>query len=98
MRVVWTASARRDLEAIWSWLAQDNPAAADRVDEDILVAGESLAAMPRRGRTGRLAGTRELIVTGRPYLLVYVVRDEGVAILRIIHMARDWPGARPRQP
>ena len=52
MRVVWAASARRDLQGIWAYIARDNAAVADRVDDDIIAAGKSLAEMPRRVRPG----------------------------------------------
>jgi plasmid stabilization system protein ParE len=42
-----------------------------------------------------VAGTYEKSVTGLPYIIAYeiVSRDAGeiVAILRVIHTARDWP-------
>lgn len=41
----------------------------------------SLATMPHRGRPGRIAGTRELILV--PFIIVYRVRQETVEILRI---------------
>jgi toxin ParE1/3/4 len=94
MRVVWTASARRDLREIWTYIVRDNPAAAERVDDEIIAAGRSLTEMPRRGRPGRRTGTRELIVSGRPYIIVYTLRGETVAILRVVHMAQDWPPRR----
>lgn len=94
MRVIWTASARHDLRGIWAYIARDNPIAADRVDDELVAAGGSLSEMPRRGRPGRRTGTRELIVTGRPYIIVYTLRGETVAILRVVHMAQDWPSRR----
>lgn len=94
MRVIWTAGARRDLREIWAYIARDNPAAVERVDEEIIAAGGSLTEMPRRGRPGRHTDTRELIVAGRPYIIVYTLRRETVAILRVVHMAQDWPPRR----
>jgi toxin ParE1/3/4 len=48
---------------------------------------------PRRGRPGRLAGTRELVVVPL-YLIVYRVSDSNeVTILRVWHAARDRPGS-----
>lgn len=94
MRVIWTASSRRDLQGVWAYIARDNPVAADRVDDEIIAAGESLAEMPRRGRPGRRTATRELIVPGRPYIIVYTLRGETLAILRVVHMAQDWPPRR----
>jgi toxin ParE1/3/4 len=37
-----------------------------------------LPSHPTMGRTGRVAGTRELIVTGTPCIVAYRVRDDTV--------------------
>ena len=39
---------------------------------------------------GRAAGTREMVV--RPnYLVVYAVDEQTVRILRVLHVAQQWP-------
>ena len=48
------------------------------------------------GRAGRVTGTYEKVLPGLPYILAYelISRPEGgetVAILHLIHSARDWP-------
>ena len=48
---------------------------------DVLQAVEGLRAFPNRGRSGRVQGTRELVLT-RPFLAVYEVREEEVQLLR----------------
>jgi toxin ParE1/3/4 len=42
------------------------------------------------GRQGRVGGTRELVVQGTPYIVVYRVHDD-VEILAVVHGARKWP-------
>jgi toxin ParE1/3/4 len=37
------------------------------------------------GRPGRVSGTRELAISGTPYLAVYRVQNNRVEILRILH-------------
>jgi plasmid stabilization system protein ParE len=59
-----------------------------------LDAANSLEFMPSRGRAGRIAGTRELVIPGLPYILVYEVMDTAVHIHHIYHAARNWPGER----
>jgi plasmid stabilization system protein ParE len=57
----------------------------------LLVAGDSLATLPRRGRPGRQPGTRELVALP-PYIVVYrIAEDDTVTILRIWHAAQDRP-------
>lgn len=49
-----------------------------------------LVKNPNVGRLGRVSGTRELVVSRTPYIVVYRVGAR-VEILAIIHGARDWP-------
>ena len=52
---------------------------------------EQLVTHPALGRPGRVAGTRELVVIGTPYLIPYRIRDKSLEILRVFHAARKWP-------
>jgi toxin ParE1/3/4 len=36
-------------------------------------------------------GTRELVVTGTPFIVVYRVEAATVVILRVLHGAQRWP-------
>ena len=40
---------------------------------------------------GKIAGTRELVIPGLPYIIVYRVTEAAVFIIHIYHTARDWP-------
>jgi toxin ParE1/3/4 len=89
MRLVWTKPARADVNAIWEYLAERNPYAAEMVDSRILLEVEGLIEFPKRGRPGRVAGTRELVIASLPYLVVYGVEPVEVVIYRVVHGARD---------
>jgi toxin ParE1/3/4 len=45
------------------------------------------------GRVGRVAGTRELVLSRTPYIVIYELRgpDEEIYILRLLHGAQRWP-------
>ncbi len=89
--VVWRARALSDVRRIVRFIAADNPVAAQRIGRELLLAGDSLATFPRRGRSGRQHGTRELVAVA-PYVIVYRTADDGtVTILRIWHAAQDRP-------
>lgn len=47
-----------------------------------------LKSMPHIGRSGKVMGTRELVLHEFPYLVVYRVRNDFVQILRIFHQHR----------
>jgi toxin ParE1/3/4 len=91
MAIIWTASARRDVNSIWDFIEQRNPDAAELVNSEVLRAVESLLQFPRRGKPGRVKGTRELIVKGLPYLIIYLLLESDVIVLRVLHGAQDWP-------
>ncbi|HEY9346746.1 MAG TPA: type II toxin-antitoxin system RelE/ParE family toxin [Inquilinus sp.] len=93
MRVRWTRQALQRLEEIGDHIALDNPAAASRVVDTIRHKVEALTAHPQLGRIGRVAGTRELVITGTPYLAAYRVRGQQIAILAIFHGAQRWPAS-----
>lgn len=84
--------AQADIEAAFAYIAQDSPRAARVVIERILSSLESLPEHPGTGRPGRVRGTRELVIPRTAYLAVYEVTEQGVAVVRIIHGAQDWPG------
>jgi plasmid stabilization system protein ParE len=48
--VVWTDSALRDLERIDSYIAADNPLAAEKWIQKLIAAGQAAAMAPMAGR------------------------------------------------
>lgn len=91
MKIVWSALALSDRDGIFTRIELHNPRAAIAMDERIVAATSRLRQFPESGRPGRVAGTRELVVGGTPYIAPYRVGDETVWILRILHAARVWP-------
>lgn len=95
MNLVWSALALADRDSIFSHIEADNPRAAIAVDERIAGASRRLIDFPDSGRPGRVAGTRELVIPGTPYIAAYVVTAEKVRILRVLHEAQRWPDELP---
>lgn len=95
MKVRWTKRALTSFDREWVYIAKDDPVAARRVAERVLAAIEHLSGHPRMGRAGRVADTRELVVTGTPYIMIYRVRGEAVHLIHLLHGARKWP-SNPR--
>jgi toxin ParE1/3/4 len=91
MRIIWSPTARDDLKHVRSYIARQNPAAAANVAKAILQAVQNLARHPSMGRPGRLPGTRELVITGTPFIVPYTVRDQNVEIIAVLHGAQMWP-------
>jgi plasmid stabilization system protein ParE len=84
--------------AIRDYIHDRNPESAVRVGARIRESVELLRFFPYAGRLGRVAGTREWVVRGLPYVIVYEVtagEPGDVMILGVFHGAqnRDDPGA-----
>ena len=69
MRIVWQDEAEGDLDRIAEHILKDDPAAALRLVYTIREATRVLGEHPNIGRTGRVEGTRELVIPGLPYAL-----------------------------
>ncbi|MGH7123410.1 MAG: type II toxin-antitoxin system RelE/ParE family toxin [Stellaceae bacterium] len=91
MEIIWRDVALGGLERAHRYIADHDPAAAERIFEAILAAVQRLPKMPNMGRPGRVDGTRELVVVGTPYLVVYSVIDNVLHIIAVQHGAREWP-------
>ena len=91
MRLVWTDLAIRDLRSARAYIAQDNPPAADRQIERVLVAVANLIQFPEIGRPGRREGTRELVISRTPYVVAYRLRGDAIELLRVMHSRQRWP-------
>lgn len=91
MRVRWTTPATDDLYNIVRHIQQDNPNTAADVAKTIYDGCDGLEKFPYRGRKGRIAGTRELVFSRLPYIVVYRIQDPIVELIRIYHGAQDWP-------
>jgi addiction module RelE/StbE family toxin len=92
MEVRWSLQAADDLIQIVTYIQQqDSPEAARRIAQVIYERVEGLQTFPNRGSPGRVAGTRELILSPLPYIVFYRVRPEVVEVTAIIHGARQWP-------
>jgi toxin ParE1/3/4 len=91
MKVKWVRLALNDLIEAGEFIAQDNPEAAKRTVRRIWDATQLLAEHPHAGRAGRIPGTRELVITGTPFIIPYRVVEGTVQILRVLHSKRKWP-------
>jgi toxin ParE1/3/4 len=91
MIIVWSRTAVADLEEVRRYIADDDPKAAQDIARRILEAVEQLAAFPMSGRAGRVPDTRELVVTGTPFVIPYTVRGKRIEIAAVLHSAHQWP-------
>jgi len=67
------------------------PAAVLRFTARVQADARRLKDWPYMGRVGRKDGTRELVVSRTPYLIIYTLHEDTVEITRVLHGARRWP-------
>ena len=92
MNILWSPEAIDDLTSLRAYIAEDNPAAAQEVALHILQNIEQLLPNnPQMGRSGRVPGTRELVIPKTPFVIPYRLQRNVIQILRVYHGARRWP-------
>jgi toxin ParE1/3/4 len=88
-RIRRTARAELDLEEIWFFIAQDDPAAADRLLDTFEEKLRLLAGNPQMGPARPdIAPELRYLPVGN-YLFLYRLIDGGIELVRVVHGARD---------
>jgi toxin ParE1/3/4 len=87
----WTEAAAEDLERIANYLFEETPLHAARLVTEIYKAPAQLLIFPLLGRPGKAEGTRELILSALPYVIVYAVTGSTIHVRRILHGSQKWP-------
>lgn len=90
MLLVWRPMALTDREVIMDYIAQDDPAAAVALDDEFENKAELARQRPTLYRTGRIRGTREIVVLPN-YVMVYRIDGDKLIVLRVLHAAQQWP-------
>lgn len=89
--LVWLKRALNDRDAQLDYIAHDNPLAAvaqgDRVEDQV----DQLLQHPNMGRPGRKQGTRELVISRTPFIVVYRNKGKRIELLRLLHGSQKWP-------
>jgi len=93
VKIRWTAVAADDLKSVHEYLSEHAPGRADAIINRILSSIDVLEQYPNLGRKGRLEGTRELAITGTPFIVFYRLQENQIEILGVLRAARKWPDA-----
>lgn len=91
MSIRWLPQAQSNRLEQLEFIAQDNPLAAINQDEEIERQINMLLAHPQMGRPGRVAGTRELVISSTPFVVIYRLQGQSIEVLRLLHSAQQWP-------
>ncbi|MGB8012609.1 MAG: type II toxin-antitoxin system RelE/ParE family toxin [Terriglobales bacterium] len=88
----WTEQATRQLDQAHDYIALANSEeVADRITTRIVSTTQQLVAFPMSGRTGRVPGTRELVIPNTPFIAAYAIDHDRIVVLAIYHGAQRWP-------
>ncbi|HEX4603660.1 MAG TPA: type II toxin-antitoxin system RelE/ParE family toxin [Candidatus Angelobacter sp.] len=95
----FTSKAVDDLFEIWSYIARDNPAAADAVEDSIYRSCTLLAQQPLAGRVRTDLTPLPLrfwfLQPYSNYVIVYDPATKPLQIIRLLHGARNIPSLLP---
>jgi addiction module RelE/StbE family toxin len=89
MKVRWLKEATASLDGEYEFLVARNPSAAKKVFQRIVSSVSRLQDFPESGRMGHVPGTRELVMPGLPYIVIYRTTDTAIEILRVFHTSQD---------
>ena len=73
------------------YIAADNPLAAIDQDKEIERQVNMLLQHPKMGRPGRVKGTRELVISHTPFVIVYQDSPNRIDVIRFLHSSQQWP-------
>ena len=90
----WRPQALSDLLDIVSFIADDNPDAAQALKDEIEMKAMKLPDHPKLYKASlRVSGIRELIVSSN-YIVFYRETPLLVEIVNVVHASRQWPPKR----
>lgn len=91
MRLNYAESAKADIRQIVRFGIEHHMPDPVAFARALRTRFEHFARIKHPGRCGRLAGTREWVVIGTPYIAVFRWRDGEIDVLRVLHGAQRWP-------
>jgi toxin ParE1/3/4 len=95
MKLLWRPAAEQDRGHIFEYVFAESAQAAIALDNAFDDHIDHLIDFPASGIPGRVHDTRELVIPGTPYIVVYREQADQVLILRLFHAARRWPREFP---
>lgn len=93
MRLYYTEDAAADMRSIVRYGVENDLPDPVAYVRELRRRMARLASLKHPGRKGRVPGTREWVLTGTPYIVVYAEGGEDIQVWRVLHGAQQWPPA-----
>ena len=99
--LTWSLTARRDLQAVFDYVSDDDPDRAIAFVDGLIAAAERLREFPRSGRVlpeFERSGWREVVANN--YRIIYSINGQRVVVHAVLHGSmsllsqaakREWP-------
>jgi toxin ParE1/3/4 len=91
MKIILSPTAHRDIKSVYDYIVKQN---TKPVAKKVLASVENmidhLAEYSQLGKVGRIKNTRELTVPQLPFIIIYQIHADYIAIISIIHTSRKW--------
>ena len=91
MILKWLPKAIFNRDAQIDHIAEHNPLASITQGELIEKQVDQLIDQPGMGRIGRKRGTRELVISKTPFVVIFRVKADRIEIIRLLHSSQQWP-------
>ena len=89
VKILLRPEAERDIDGIWWYIAQDGPASADNLLDEIEETSRNLARFKHMGRNrDELYPGLQSFPVGK-YLIFYMPISGGIEIIRVLHGMMD---------
>lgn len=89
--ILWEESSLNDREAIFEFLYEFNPLAAEKTDDLIVEKVSNLDSAPLRGVERKGIKGRLLIIPDVSMIVIYLIDGANIRILRVLHQKQKFP-------
>jgi len=83
MKLRWTPRAVADLEEISDYMVAASPQAWEHLLPRLERLTQAILDFPLMGKAGIVPRTREFVLAGTPYILVFQLKDDSVVIVSV---------------
>lgn len=95
LNIRWSDPAERDLDALLSYIAFENPEAARHLFARVMEAVEHAAAFPEMARfIPELGQTYRELLSVRPFRVIYRIAGKELWIIGVMRMEQDFEPMR----